>query len=118
MQALISKALASGGHAAADMSYIAVHGTGTPLGDPIEVGALAAALTSADSAAACIGSVKVCCLLFSCTFFGELSHKLIRISHRDNLTEQIRDSMKLADEYKSSCPLRYICGTTRNATLG
>ena len=58
---LISKALGSGGHAARDVSYIAVHGTGTPLGDPIEVGALAAALTSADSLGACIGSVKVRC---------------------------------------------------------
>lgn len=26
------------------MAYVAVHGTGTPLGDPIEVGALAQAL--------------------------------------------------------------------------
>ncbi|BDA51455.1 probable oleandomycin polyketide synthase, modules 5 and 6 [Coccomyxa sp. Obi] len=58
--ALISKALKSGGHAAADVSYVAVHGTGTPLGDPIEVGALAAALTSADSLGVCIGSVKAC----------------------------------------------------------
>ncbi|CAL8465605.1 g5141 [Coccomyxa elongata] len=58
--ALISKALGSGGHEAADVSYIAVHGTGTPLGDPIEVGALAAALTSPDSPGACLGSVKAC----------------------------------------------------------
>jgi acyl transferase domain-containing protein len=27
-----------------DVAYVAVHGTGTPLGDPIEVGALGAAL--------------------------------------------------------------------------
>jgi acyl transferase domain-containing protein len=30
--------------APADVAYVAVHGTGTPLGDPIEVGALGAAL--------------------------------------------------------------------------
>ena len=59
LQALISKALESGGHAAGDVSYVAVHGTGTPLGDPIEVGALAAALMSSSSLGACIGSVKV-----------------------------------------------------------
>ena len=29
---------------AADVACVAVHGTGTPLGDPIEVGALGAAL--------------------------------------------------------------------------
>ena len=55
----MSKALGSGGHAAADVSYVAVHGTGTPLGDPIEIGALAAALTSSSCLGASIGSVKV-----------------------------------------------------------
>lgn len=37
---VIRQALARGGLAAAQVSYIEAHGTGTPLGDPIEVGAL------------------------------------------------------------------------------
>jgi acyl transferase domain-containing protein len=52
-------ALKSGDHSAADVSYVAVHGTGTPLGDPIEVGALGAALASSSSPGLAIGSVKV-----------------------------------------------------------
>ena len=36
--------LAAAAIAAASVAYVAVHGTGTPLGDPIEVGALGAAL--------------------------------------------------------------------------
>ena len=43
-QATIRQALVSGGRAAADVSAVQLHGTGTPLGDPIEVGALAAVL--------------------------------------------------------------------------
>lgn len=43
-QALISAALSDGGVQAAHVNHVAVHGTGTPLGDPIEVGALAGAL--------------------------------------------------------------------------
>ena len=44
------------------IAYIAVHGTGTPLGDPIEVGALAGSLGKAEHGklrAPVIGSVKV-----------------------------------------------------------
>jgi Beta-ketoacyl synthase, C-terminal domain len=37
-------ALQSAHLGAAEVAYVAVHGTGTPLGDPIEVGALGAAL--------------------------------------------------------------------------
>ena len=37
-------ALFDAGLAAGEVAYVAVHGTGTPLGDPIEVGALDAAL--------------------------------------------------------------------------
>ena len=59
MQALLGVALRSGGHSAADVSYVAVHGTGTPLGDPIEVGALGAALASRSTPGLAIGSVKV-----------------------------------------------------------
>ena len=41
---LVAAALASGGLAASAVASVIVHGTGTPLGDPIEVGALAGAL--------------------------------------------------------------------------
>ena len=44
-QVLVGTTLRSGGLQAANVSYVAVHGTGTPLGDPIEVGALAGALS-------------------------------------------------------------------------
>ena len=59
LQALLGAALRTGGHAASDVSYVAVHGTGTPLGDPIEVGALAAALSSRHVPGLAVGSVKV-----------------------------------------------------------
>ena len=62
LQALMGSALRSGSHDTSDVSYVAVHGTGTPLGDPIEVGALAAALAPHGSAAVsrvALGSVKV-----------------------------------------------------------
>ena len=60
MQVLIATALHSGGLAAEEVGYVAVHGTGTPLGDPIEVGALAGALggNSAQPRAITLGSVK------------------------------------------------------------
>lgn len=41
-QALLRQALASARLAAAEVSYIEAHGTGTPLGDPIEINALGA----------------------------------------------------------------------------
>ena len=62
LQALVGSALRSGYHDTSDVSYVAVHGTGTPLGDPIEVGALAAALAPHGPAAVfrlALGSVKV-----------------------------------------------------------
>jgi acyl transferase domain-containing protein len=46
-QAAVRQALASGSLAAAAISMVQLHGTGTPLGDPIEVGALAAVLAAA-----------------------------------------------------------------------
>ena len=46
-QALIGAALHTAGSSAASLKYIAVHGTGTPLGDPIEIGALSRALAPA-----------------------------------------------------------------------
>lgn len=62
LQALVATALRYGGGTASDVGVVAVHGTGTPLGDPIEVGALAQALTASrqvDDSRVCITSVKV-----------------------------------------------------------
>ena len=60
VQLLVGRALGSAGLDARQVAYVAVHGTGTPLGDPIEVGALAGALAStAASRAPTLGSVKV-----------------------------------------------------------
>ena len=59
-QALVREALGQAGVAAADIGYIEAHGTGTPLGDPIEFNALGAVLREGrPSGARClIGSVK------------------------------------------------------------
>ena len=40
----MTSALSASGHEASAVQAVAVHGTGTPLGDPIEVGALGQAL--------------------------------------------------------------------------
>ena len=48
---------------ASEMAYVAVHGTGTPLGDPIELGALGQALSVRTEQAAdrlTLGAVKSC----------------------------------------------------------
>jgi acyl transferase domain-containing protein len=61
-QAVIKAALAAGGVAPREIGYVEVHGTGTALGDPIELRALAAVLGRAAGRAAdlplAIGSVK------------------------------------------------------------
>ena len=61
---LVRRALAHGGLAAANLRFVAVHGTGTPLGDPIEVGALGQALRGGSSGSSpnplVLGSVKSC----------------------------------------------------------
>ena len=57
--ALIREALSSGGlqQSNASIGFVAVHGTGTPLGDPIEVGALGNAFSKRPGNVV-IGSVK------------------------------------------------------------
>ena len=59
-QAVIRQALASGGTGPEQVSYIEAHGTGTALGDPIEVGALGAVYGAAHTSEQplLIGSVK------------------------------------------------------------
>ncbi len=61
-QAVIKAALAAGGVAPREVGYVEVHGTGTPLGDPIELRALAAVLGRAAGRGTdeplAIGSVK------------------------------------------------------------
>jgi amino acid adenylation domain-containing protein len=58
--AVISAALASAGVDARSISYVEAHGTATPMGDPVEVEALARsyALQTADTGFCAIGSVK------------------------------------------------------------
>ena len=65
--ALVRAALASGGLLPAQLECVSVHGTGTPLGDPIEVGALSQALPassrgggSSSGAAVTLISNKAC----------------------------------------------------------
>jgi myxalamid-type polyketide synthase MxaD len=59
-QAVIRAALAAAGVAPADVSYIEAHGTGTSLGDPIEIEALSAAVGQPhpDRPPCHVGSVK------------------------------------------------------------
>ncbi|MBF6208639.1 type I polyketide synthase [Streptomyces gardneri] len=59
-KALLRQALRSARADAADISYVETHGTGTPLGDPIEVDALADVLGGlrADGSRCVLGAVK------------------------------------------------------------
>jgi malonyl CoA-acyl carrier protein transacylase len=59
-QAVIRRALAASGIELAQVSYIEAHGTGTSLGDPIEMGALGAVFSSSHSPdrPLIVGSVK------------------------------------------------------------
>jgi microcystin synthetase protein McyG len=57
-EAVIRAALASGGIDPARIGYVETHGTGTSLGDPIEVQALAAVLGAGRACPLPIGSVK------------------------------------------------------------
>ncbi|MCP4701299.1 MAG: amino acid adenylation domain-containing protein, partial [Gammaproteobacteria bacterium] len=56
--AVISEAQAVAGVAAESISYVETHGTGTALGDPIEITALSQAFNSKKSGFCAIGSVK------------------------------------------------------------
>ena len=69
-QALVSECLERAALSPEAVKYVALHGTGTPLGDPIEVGALSAALRSHGSVqgaqVVAFESNKVCCCSPSC----------------------------------------------------
>ncbi|MCP4696756.1 MAG: acyltransferase domain-containing protein, partial [Gammaproteobacteria bacterium] len=56
--AAISEAQAAAGVAAESISYVETHGTGTALGDPVEIAALTQAFHSKKSGFCAIGSVK------------------------------------------------------------
>ena len=60
--ALVTHALHHARLNASRLAYVALHGTGTPLGDPIEVNALGQALTGAQQSSRplAVGSVKSC----------------------------------------------------------
>ncbi|BDA51457.1 probable inactive phenolphthiocerol synthesis polyketide s at N-terminal half [Coccomyxa sp. Obi] len=62
LQALVSACLLGASLGAETVRYVAVHGTGTPLGDPIEVGALGSALGQHGSKQGLLtlGSNKAC----------------------------------------------------------
>nr|AEU11005.1 NpnA [Nostoc sp. 152] len=57
-QAVIRQALANGGVEPSEISYLEAHGTGTSLGDPIEVGAMSAVFGKNTDQPLTIGSVK------------------------------------------------------------
>jgi acyl transferase domain-containing protein len=57
-RALIGSALANAGVDAADVAYIEAHGTGTALGDPIEMDAIADVLARSRRSPLIVGSVK------------------------------------------------------------
>lgn len=63
--ALVRTALASGSLSTSQLCMLSVHGTGTPLGDPIEVGALSLAMSGTSS-----GGIAAVTLLSNKSCFG------------------------------------------------
>ncbi|KAK9829172.1 hypothetical protein WJX72_004291 [[Myrmecia] bisecta] len=59
-QMLVKACLEDAGLPPASLGFVSVHGTGTPLGDPIEMGALGSALGSGQQQRLAIGSSKAC----------------------------------------------------------
>ena len=57
-QEVIRRALKAAGAQPDDVGYIEAHGTGTPLGDPIELGALSAVFAKGRQSPLMVGSVK------------------------------------------------------------
>mmetsp|Transcript_24221 Transcript_24221/g.76721 ORF Transcript_24221/g.76721 Transcript_24221/m.76721 type:complete len:1389 (-) Transcript_24221:1907-6073(-) len=57
-QALLEAALVDAGSTCDDLSCVEAHGTGTSLGDPIEVGSLAATLLAGHGSITAVGSIK------------------------------------------------------------
>ncbi|EKB1982025.1 acyltransferase domain-containing protein, partial [Vibrio parahaemolyticus] len=57
-QKVISDALSRAGIAGKDLDYVECHGTGTPLGDPIEIGALKAVTEHQRSKPLVVGTIK------------------------------------------------------------
>ncbi|HKI03097.1 MAG TPA: amino acid adenylation domain-containing protein, partial [Thermoanaerobaculia bacterium] len=55
---VIAAALAAAGVGPETVSYVETHGTGTPMGDPIEIAALAEAFRGAPAGSCSLGSVK------------------------------------------------------------
>ncbi|MDD2052486.1 SDR family NAD(P)-dependent oxidoreductase [Pseudomonas putida] len=82
--ALIEQALADARVPAASISYIEAHGTGTRLGDPIELQGLKQALGGADATTAChIGSIKANFgHLEAAAGMASLSKVVLQLQHR------------------------------------
>lgn len=57
-QAVVRAALADAGASPADVAYVETHGTGTPLGDPIELNSLARVMAGREGDPVLVGAVK------------------------------------------------------------
>ena len=84
-QEVVRQALAFGRLAATDVSYLQMHGTGTPLGDPIEMGAAAAVLVDGARRSLPLGlSTAKCWIGHTEAAAGAmgLTHAGVALSHR------------------------------------
>lgn len=104
-QSVIKKALAQASVAADEVGFVETHGTGTPLGDPIEIGALSQAYNTAqrttdlhisslktnightESAAGVAGLIKLCLA----RFYGTMP--------KHNQFEQLNPHIQLQDQH-------------------